>query len=367
MKPNGIQEERLRALFREMVDIYSPSGKEEEIVEYAGAYLEKRGFDVVYQPVEKTRRNIIIPGVEDAQLLFIGHLDTVSASDFDHYEYQEREGSIYGLGASDMKGGCAAMIEAFCAYRERADAPLPAALALVVGEEETGDGAQALLEDYHFPWAVVGEPTGLRPCFDHYGYLEFILTTTGRRVHASQASGADNAVFSMLTALLRISDHCREKREEVIFNIRDLTSAHAGFAVPDRCEAWIDLHVPSRYPMEELIWEIEDLTRALARPGNGGMIGIECNTIHRGYSLPEKGIIAELLRSVYGRRDIPWETGAFVSDSDAVHLWQNGIKPVVLGPGRLETAHTNDEHVDFGEVAEAARVYLGLLDLLGAS
>jgi acetylornithine deacetylase len=61
------------------------------------------------------------------------------------------------------------------------------------------------------------------------------------------------------------------------------------------------------------------------------------------------------------------ETGAFVSDSDAVHLWQNGIKPVVLGPGRLETAHTNDEHVDFGEVESAAHVYLDLLDLLGAS
>lgn len=362
-----IREERLRALLKDMIDIYSPSGKEDDIADFLCAYLGGMGFDVESQAVEKTRRNVIVAGDENAPLLLLGHIDTVSAPDFDHYGFEEEEGMVYGLGAADMKGGCAAMIEALCAFRERGGAALPATLALVVGEEETGDGVEAFLEDYHCPWAIVAEPTGLRPCFSHYGYLEFLLNASGKRVHASQASGEDNAVFSMLSTLLRIAAHCREERSDVIFNIRDLTSAHAGFAVPDRCEAWIDLHVPPLFPMEELIFEIEDIARGFSRSGANSRIEIACNTVHHGYSLPEKGLLADVLKGVFGTRGMEWESGAFVSDSDAVHLWQKGVRPVVLGPGGLEMAHTYGERVLFAQIADAARIYLEVLARLAAA
>jgi len=359
-KPS-INEPRLRELFRDMVDIYSPSGKEDEIVSWIGSYLKKQGIERTFQTVEKGRRNIIVTDDNDAELLFLGHIDTVPAPDFDHYGYSEEEDIIYGLGTADMKGGCAAMIEAFTAYREQQGGEFPAVLALVVGEEETGDGALAFLEDYHAPWAIVGEPTRLKPCFSHYGYLEFMVSAAGRRIHASQASLNDNAVFTMLNTLLRLADHCVSGRNDVIFNIRDLMSSNAGFAAPDHCEVWLDLHVPSQFPIEDLIFEVEDIIRTTPSSPAGNGIDISCNTIHRGYSLPEKGPIAEILREVYSERKMPWETDTFLSDSDAVHLWQSGIRPVILGPGGLEMAHTYDECVSFSEVRDAAEIYLSIL------
>ncbi len=356
-----VNEQRLKELFKDMVDIYSPSGKEDDLVSWIGSYLKKQGIERTFQTVEKGRRNIIVTDDNDAGLLFLGHIDTVPAPDFDHYGYSEEDDIIYGLGTADMKGGCAAMIEAFVSFREQTDGGFPAALALVVGEEETGDGALALLDDYHFTWSIVGEPTRLVPCFSHYGYLEFMVSAAGRRLHASQASIHDNAVFTMLNTLLRLADHCAAARSDVIFNIRDLMSSSAGFAVPDHCEVWLDLHVPSRFPIEDLIFEVEDVARGVPAESSGNGIDISCNTIHRGYSLPEKGPLADLLKEVYRERGIPWGTDTFLSDSDAVHLWQSGIRPVILGPGGLEMAHTYDECVPFSEVRDAAEIYLSIL------
>ena len=42
--PIEIQPDRLKNLLRELVNIYSPSGKEEEILEYTEQYLRKTGF-----------------------------------------------------------------------------------------------------------------------------------------------------------------------------------------------------------------------------------------------------------------------------------------------------------------------------------
>ena len=61
-----------------------------------------------------------------------------------------------GLGTADMKGGCAAMIETFLTLWENGHTNCPVALALVVGEEDYGDGAQRLVREYNFPrpsWA----------------------------------------------------------------------------------------------------------------------------------------------------------------------------------------------------------------------
>ena len=95
--------------------------------------------------------------VWDLQMVLIGHLDTVMAYDLENYGYKEDGDLVMGLGSADMKGGCAAMVEAFVALTENDLSLVPAALALVVGEEEEGDGTNRLIEEYHFPWAIIGE------------------------------------------------------------------------------------------------------------------------------------------------------------------------------------------------------------------
>jgi len=50
----------------------------------------------------------------------------------------------------------------------------------------------------------------------------------------------------------------------------------------------------------------------------------------------------------------------FRSHSDGNLFFQAGVKPLVLGPGSLETAHTQDEQTSLAEVEAAARIYAAL-------
>ncbi len=362
-----VHRRRLKSLLREMIDIYSPSGKEKEVVSFLEDYLRGNGLKVLRRTVEEDRDNLmVLPTNGDPELLFLGHVDTVAAFDYDQYKCEESGDEMTGLGSADMKGGCAAMLEAFTAFKEQADREVPAALALVVGEEESGDGTSALLEEYGFSWAVVAEPTNLIPCLSHYGYIEMELSTTGRRVHASLANQGQNAVRSMLHVLMGLTAHLDKSRKDVIYNIRDMNSSHAGFAVPDRCDVAIDLHLPPESPVGEIAAELEDVVSQALPPGVDLREVFDFCTLQGGYVLPDKGWLPDLLREAYTRHGLLWSPGAFPSHSDANLLWSEGIRPIILGPGRLEKAHTQDESVSFSQVVMAADLYLELLASLQA-
>ena len=352
-----INPERLRKLTQRLIDIYSPSGKEEEIVDYLHGYLKRHGLPVQRQDANENRQNlVVVPPDVDCQLLLTGHLDTVSAFDLDRYGYEEQGDRIVGLGAADMKGGCAAMVEAYIAlWTDYATRP-PVALALVVGEEEEGDGAEQLVKEYHFPWALVGEPTDMKPCLSHYGYIEMQLSTQGERKHASLSAKQKNPVEEMLRLLLRVSNFFSVKRPELVYNLRDLFSSQAGFIVPERCEARLDVHLPPEAPVGEIMMELEELIASSGEDGSGIEKTFRFETVDAGYVLPEKGIVVETLKKVFSYHSMPWEPQSFRSHSDANQLWAAGIKPILLGPGRLEEAHVPDESISFEQVCLAAKI-----------
>jgi len=64
------------------------------------------------------------------------------------------------------------------------------------------------------------------------------------------------------------------------------------------------------------------------------------------------------LREVCKGMKVPWETQDFRSHSDGNILWGAGVDPIILGPGRLEIAHTPEESVVFAQVVQAAQLYL---------
>jgi len=357
----GPDPERLRKLFLRLLDTYSPSGKEEEIVELLHGALRRRGLPVQRQRVDENRHNLVVlPPDAEPRLALVGHLDTVSAHDLERYGPEVEGDRVAGLGAADMKGGCAAMVEAVLALWADGPPVPPLALALVVGEEEEGDGAARLASDFHFPWAVIGEPTDLCPCFSHFGYLEVLLSTAGPRRHASLAERRHNPVEALLNLLLRATRFLADKRPELVYNIRDLFSSQAGFIVPDRCQARLDIHAPPDAPLGEIAVELEELVAAFQAEEPGTRIAFRLETVDAGYELPQKGEVASALRRACDKLGLPWEPQAFRSHSDASQLWEAGIRPVLLGPGRLELAHTPEESVSLHKVVLASRVYYEL-------
>jgi acetylornithine deacetylase len=357
-----IDPNRLRKLLLRLIDIYSPSGKEEEVLSYLRGYLKRQGLDVTTQPVDEHRYNLIVaPDGSDIRLALIGHLDTVTAYDLDHYTAIEKDDEIIGLGAADMKGGCAAMIEAFLSLTNQGSIAQPVALCLVVGEEETGDGAAQLMKEYRFPWAVIGEPTDLIPCVQCYGYLESQINTVGKRQHASLAGRKKNAVEILLNGLLTFTNHMERKRPELIYNIRDLFTPPAGFAVPEYCEAWIDIHVPPDTSIGEIITEIEELVSGKDNGTSDITVQFRTETIDAGYDLPDKGRTLDAMKQVFADHGLPWQPRPFRSHSDANQIFSSGTKPILLGPGQLEKAHAQDESVSLRQVVKASELYFDFI------
>ncbi len=359
---HDINSRRLKTLFRDMLDIYSPSGKEEEITELLAGYLHEKGLPVTLREVSDGRRNVeVVFSDAKPDIAFIGHIDTVPAFDIEEYGFEESGGIVSGLGAADMKGGCAAMIEAFVAMVEAGHQTDRAGLFLVVGEEESGDGTAALLKSRTFPWAIVAEPTNLMPCLSHYGYMEMLVRAFGTRRHASIACREYNAIFGMLNMLLTLGKVFEEKHRDAVLNIRDIHSSEAGFAVPGCCEAWVDLHIPPTADPAAFSKHLEDIVNDSLKGSAATGYDIEFPILAKGYGLTERGLVPKLLRGVYENLGLDWQPGAFESHSDANLLWQAGCKPVILGPGQLAKAHTSDESVEFAQVVTAAKIYRELL------
>ncbi len=362
---SAVDADRLRRTLLDMIDIYSPAGKEEDVQLYLEEVLKRHGLAVQRQEVEEERYNLLATlGDAEPSLYFVGHVDTVTAWDLEELGAFEEGDTIRGLGSADMKGGCAALVEAFIALSQLPPEARPSVgLLLVVGEEESGDGSAAFLASGRRPpWVVIGEPTSLSACFAHYGYLEARFLTRGRRIHSSLPELGHNAVESMLRVLLHLGRDPVFDRSasQIVYSIREMSSGRAGFVVPDRCEAWIDLHLPPQ--MEPSV--IEEAIRARAAAASALIddldLEIDFDFASQGYLLGTGNALAEALPGIYGELGRPLRFDAFRSHSDGNLFFQAGISPLILGPGALEVAHTPDEQTSFEEVLAAAKIYSGL-------
>jgi len=353
---------RLKNLLRRLINIYSPSGKEEELLEFIKDYLTLHNIKFISQPVDEERENIIIlPRKGEVKLAFVGHIDTVWAYDLENYTFKEEGDLIKGLGSADMKGNCAAMLEAYLSFREYVSYPVPAALVLLVGEEEYGDGAEKLVKDFHFPLAIIGEPTDLKPCFKHYGYLEVHISTQGEQMHASLARPGQNAIEDMLNILMGITRYIQNERKNLIYNIRELSSLQAGFVVSERCEARLDLHIPPEESVQNIVEDLKEILYRKKQESNQMDYLINFPTIQNGYELTEKKEIEKKLQDIFKRNDLPWHEGIFQSSSDGNILWEGGIKPVMLGAGQLEQAHRPEESISFRDICKISEIYFEIL------
>lgn len=359
---DSINSKRLYALFRNMVDLYSPSGKEDELTDFLENVLAATGLAVERQPVDETRANLLVSaGAGEPDRLFLGHVDTVPAYDIEHYGFSEQGGLCRGLGTADMKSGCAAMIEAFMSASERGTLVENALLALVVGEEETGDGTQALLASRSFASALVAEPTNLQPCLEHYGYVEMLVRAFGHRRHAAMSDRDTNAIHAMLRFLIQLEDRVENNEPATVLNIRDLHSSESGFAVPDRCVAAVDLHIPPGVSAKSYAEELRTFVDAELTGSRASRHELEFPTLADGFEAIQDAALPQELESVFQTLGREWNPVAFRSHSDANLLRDAACQPVILGPGQLAKAHTKDESVQFGQVCDAAEIYARLL------
>jgi len=365
-----IDNEQLVELLTDAVEQYSPSYAEEPAMQVFAERLNACGIRYMRQPlppgggpVADARANLIIElGPQPSALMWVGHVDTVPLID-EEEQRMHREGDIlHGLGSADMKSGCAAIVEAVIAVvRSGVELKRGLTIALVVGEEEYGDGSETLLEWRTAPLTVIGEPTGLVPCVDHYGYYECRLTVRGARAHAALPEMGASAIHAMLAWMQQLMESGGEVTHGLTINPREIRGGAGLFMVAQECEAAIDIHAPpgvDQTVIDQLIEAARDLAQATHPRCELQFENLYWAT---GYASAPDEPLLEPVHRAYQAAGLEWSPEAFRSHSDGSLFHQKGSVPVICGPGRLEVAHTRHEHVSLQETLDAARLYAALI------
>ena len=149
-----MQDQAVR-LLTNLLGIYSPSGKEQEIASFLAEEMKKLGFQVGTDAIG----NVIgVVGEGKPVILLFGHMDTVAG----HLPLRIEEGRIYARGAVDAKGPLAAMVMAATASSKEPGFKGKILVASVVEEEATSRGVKELIKGgIQADYALFGEPSGV--------------------------------------------------------------------------------------------------------------------------------------------------------------------------------------------------------------
>ncbi|HEX6763760.1 MAG TPA: succinyl-diaminopimelate desuccinylase [Gaiellaceae bacterium] len=334
-----------------LVDIPSVSGSEAEITDYL-------------------RRAVRLPGVFDdgeslvfarrsgkPLVLLAGHTDTVPAQA--NLPGSIDDGAVVGLGASDMKGGLAVMVEL---SNWAASAELAYDLAVLffpreeLGPDENplpGVFARLPLVD-EAALVVCLEPTDNTLQLGCLGNLNARVVFEGRAAHSARPWLGVNAVgvaFDGLRAVLDLQPRDVELEGLLFREVLSVTEIHGGIAtnvIPPRVAATLNFrYAPDRTP-----------TDAEARVAElvGRHVEILANSPPAHVPSLESPVLAEL-RAAGGFAVAPKQAWTNVADFSA-----RGLDAVNLGPGATRFAHTADERV---EIAELERTLDALKRFLG--
>lgn len=132
------------ALLRRIVSINSVFPRERRLAGFLEAELKRRGFSTRRVPVSPGRFGVIGErGTEGKPVLFFGHMDTVPPYGKWHgspWKVRETGDRLHGLGAFDMKAGCAAIL---CATEEKSSRRIRVAFS--VDEENISQGSHEMV------------------------------------------------------------------------------------------------------------------------------------------------------------------------------------------------------------------------------
>ena len=322
-------------LTRELIDVDSTTGREGEAGEFIARTLEGLGFDVTRQPVGDGRFNVIAAAGRPAVVLST-HFDCVPP----FFPSREASGSIYGRGSCDAKGTLVAQIAA--ANRLKASGNTRVGLLFVVGEERGSDGAK--LANTVAPgsrFLINGEPTDNRLGSATRGVYRVRLRATGRAAHSSRPELGDSAIDKLVDALVALRGGPWPVSGDMGRTFHTVGLISGGVAP----------NVVSPEAQAELMFRTVGDHVPLRRE-------IEART--RGLVVVEDVLVVPPVRlmTLDG-----FETEAFAFTTDIPFLDQWGA-PLLLGPGSVTVAHTDDEHVAIAELLRATELYERLAAML---
>lgn len=345
------------------------------VLDLLAQWLTERAFQVEILPLpgQPGKANLLATrGSGPGGLVLAGHSDTVPYDEnrwqSDPFKLSERDGKLYGLGATDMKGFFPAVLAAIDRFAG-VDFEQPLIVLATADEESSMNGARALAEMGRpkARCAVIGEPTELVPIYMHKGIMMESVRVRGASGHSSDPSLGINALEVMhevVAELLALRHQWQERYRNPGFKVQvptmNLGCIHGGDS-PNRICAEAELHFDLR-PLpgmdnDELRHAINQRLTPLSQRWGTDIV---FSSLFPGVEPFEQPPESELIRACEQLTGHRTESVAFATE--APFLQSLGMETVVLGPGSIDQAHQPDEFIDTRQLAPAVDTLAGLIE-----
>jgi succinyl-diaminopimelate desuccinylase len=343
----------------ELVAIASVSGHEDAIA----TSVEKALAPCAWLTVERVGDNVVARTDfgRDQRLVLAGHLDTVPPGV--NASPRVEGDTLWGVGASDMKGGLAVMLDVATSVA----APAMDLTWCFYAREEVGRADSGLLQLWQQrpdllagDAAVLGEPTDALVEAGCQGTMRIRISLRGVRAHTARPFTGRNAIHRLGELIARVAswpgrevvlDGCTYAEQLQVVAVEGGVAANV---VPD--EATLVLN--HRYAPDRKAAEAEAFLHQLLDPVLEPDAGDTWELVDAGDGAPPS-LGHPLLASLVERTGVP--PRAKVGWTDVASFWEHGVPAANFGPGDPLLAHHPDERVTRRQLERARDVLVGLV------
>jgi len=353
-------------LLTRLLDIYSPSGKEEEISIFLTDEMESLGFRVVKDEVGNIIGEI---GHGKPVILLCGHMDTVEGQ----LPVRLKNNKLYGRGAVDAKASLAAMIVASSTLAKEGFSN-KVIVAGVVDEEGSSKGIKHLIEaGFSSDYAIFGEPSGIeRIIIGYKGILQLKITCRTQTGHSAAPWLFENAVEKALEILRKIKEfHLpQEKLGSRFYSITSclikIEGGEGVSKVPSKCDIHVDIRVPPQFTAKQLSNGVRKMIKQYQVANPRVSVEIEIEKIIDPFDVEQGSPLIQALS--WSIRKVRHTSPLLLRKTGTgdMNLLGRAMKiPVVTyGPGLASLDHTPNEHIGVQEYLDSIQVYKGAISKL---
>lgn len=356
-------------LLTNLLGIYSPSGKEEDIASFLAKEMRKLGFQV---GVDGIGNVIGVVGEGEPTIFLCGHMDTVAG----YLPLRVEEGKIFARGAVDAKGPLAAMVMAAAQVAKGPTFKGKVLVASVVEEEATSRGVRHIItQGIKADYAIFGEPSGVENITIGYkGQIQLKVVCKNQTGHSSTPWLYENALEKAYELWMQIKNSYPplEKAESPFYAITacltKLSGGNATSVIPFEGEMYIDIRVPPQFTTAQVFEQTRKVIAQYqeANPKIAVKATVEdtVEPFEVNKSSPLVHALSSSVRKVLGKpATLLRKTGT--GDMNILGHAMN-MPIVTYGPGDSHLDHTVDEHIVISEYLNAIEVYKETLMKLSA-
>ncbi len=345
-----------------LLGIYSPSGKEEDIANFLAQEMEKMGYEVGIDAIG----NVIgVVGEGEPVIFLCGHMDTVAG----HIPLRIEEEKIFARGAVDAKGPLAAMVMAAHAAAKEPGFKGKILVASVVEEEATSRGVRHLItQGIEADYAIFGEPSGVENITIGYkGQIQLKIVIKTQTGHASTPWLYDNALekgYDLWKQIKNASsypslDPSASPYNAVTACLVKVAGGRPASVVPFESEMNIDVRVPIQFSTAKVFEQINKIiTKYQTTNPEVSVKATVLDTVEPfevNKTSPLVHVLSSSVRKVLNKpATLLHKTGT--GDMNILGKAMN-LPIVTYGPGDSHLDHTLDEHIGIKEYLDSIEVY----------